>query len=597
MGVAYGNISTLEISSDGRLIAGGRLVVQGIDATIASLNGSEWQAIGSSATVGNVLSLTTMPDGALFAAGTLVAVGDELVSRIARWDGPTWSGVGTGISGPIYGLGSLPSGKFAAGGEFSLSTGAGAQGNRVATWNGSSWSPLALRANGYVNDLAALPTGDLVAVGDFSLIGGLSTRDVARWNGSSWAPMGNWSDWYFTTVVTTAPNGDVIVGGSFGGVGNTPAASIARWNGSAWTAFGAGIDGSVKALAVMPNDDVLAGGSFSTAGGATARNLASWNGSSWAEFAAVGGTLEVAPGTTTPVPTIVADVLRLKNGELIVCGNFTSINSVSVNAIARWNGSSWLAMGTGMNGRVYALLELPDGSIVAGGSFTTADGASANGIARWNGSSWIPFGPGVSGSVFGLALSPTGELGVGGSFATAGGQVSASFARYSFTGAPTMSVQPVPQTATAGRTFTMIATPANGYSGVSVQWLRDGVPIGNGSGGASVGGGTVDGATALLASPTQLSTATLTITKAQPSDGGVYTAIFTNSCGSVTSIPASVTVFCPTDFNTDGFLTFEDFDAFVNAFEAGSASADFNRDGFLTIEDFDAFVSAFEAGC
>ena len=54
---------------------------------------------------------------------------------------------------------------------------------------------------------------------------------------------------------------------------------------------------------------------------------------------------------------------------------------------------------------------------------------------------------------------------------------------------------------------------------------------------------------------------------------------------------------CAADFNADGFLTFEDFDAFVNAFEAGAASADFNADGFLTFEDFDAFVSAFETGC
>jgi hypothetical protein len=54
---------------------------------------------------------------------------------------------------------------------------------------------------------------------------------------------------------------------------------------------------------------------------------------------------------------------------------------------------------------------------------------------------------------------------------------------------------------------------------------------------------------------------------------------------------------CGGDFNGDDFLSFEDFDAFVSAFEAGSEAADFDGDGFLTFEDFDAFVSAFEAGC
>ncbi len=54
---------------------------------------------------------------------------------------------------------------------------------------------------------------------------------------------------------------------------------------------------------------------------------------------------------------------------------------------------------------------------------------------------------------------------------------------------------------------------------------------------------------------------------------------------------------CAADFDGDGFVTGEDFDAFVAAFEAGSASADFDGDGFVTGEDFDAFVLAFEVGC
>lgn len=52
----------------------------------------------------------------------------------------------------------------------------------------------------------------------------------------------------------------------------------------------------------------------------------------------------------------------------------------------------------------------------------------------------------------------------------------------------------------------------------------------------------------------------------------------------------------PADFNCDGFITGEDFDAYVDAFTAGSLAADFDGDGFLTGEDFDAFVLAFEIG-
>lgn len=53
---------------------------------------------------------------------------------------------------------------------------------------------------------------------------------------------------------------------------------------------------------------------------------------------------------------------------------------------------------------------------------------------------------------------------------------------------------------------------------------------------------------------------------------------------------------CAVDYNNDGFLTFEDFDAYVLAFEAGQLRADLNNDGFLTFEDFDGFVAIFEAG-
>ncbi len=54
---------------------------------------------------------------------------------------------------------------------------------------------------------------------------------------------------------------------------------------------------------------------------------------------------------------------------------------------------------------------------------------------------------------------------------------------------------------------------------------------------------------------------------------------------------------CPADFDGDGFVTGADFDAFVQAFEAGDTAADFDGDGFITGIDFDEYVQAFESGC
>ncbi|MDO8628897.1 MAG: right-handed parallel beta-helix repeat-containing protein, partial [Phycisphaerales bacterium] len=65
---------------------------------------------------------------------------------------------------------------------------------------------------------------------------------------------------------------------------------------------------------------------------------------------------------------------------------FTTAGGGSANRIAKWNGSAWSALGTGMNAEVYALTVFDGGTgpaLYAGGIFTTAGGVSAHYIARW----------------------------------------------------------------------------------------------------------------------------------------------------------------------------------------------------------------------
>ncbi len=54
---------------------------------------------------------------------------------------------------------------------------------------------------------------------------------------------------------------------------------------------------------------------------------------------------------------------------------------------------------------------------------------------------------------------------------------------------------------------------------------------------------------------------------------------------------------CAADFNRDGFVTGDDFDAFAIAFENGVIAAVFDRNGFVTGDDFDEFSDAFVLGC
>ena len=121
--------------------------------------------------------------------------------------------------------------------------------------------------------------------------------------------------------------------------------------------------------------------------------------------------------------------LTVVDGEALYAGGaFTTAGGQSANRIAKWDGSSWAPLGSGMNGIVSALLVLDEGSgqaLYAGGSFSTAGGSAARGIAKWDGSSWTPLGSGVGGVAPGVnALTEFNDrtgpaLYVGGTFGLA----------------------------------------------------------------------------------------------------------------------------------------------------------------------------------
>ena len=121
------------------------------------------------------------------------------------------------------------------------------------------------------------------------------------------------------------------------------------------------------------------------------------------------------PGASAIVWAAVID----GSGNLYIGGQFTVVGTLPANGIAKWNGSAWSALGTGMNSDVYALA-VSGTTLYAGGNFTTAAGASAKYIAQWNGSTWSALGTGMNNNVYALAMSGS-TLYAGGSFTAAGG--------------------------------------------------------------------------------------------------------------------------------------------------------------------------------
>ncbi|MBL8761981.1 MAG: PQQ-binding-like beta-propeller repeat protein, partial [Phycisphaerae bacterium] len=67
--------------------------------------------------------------------------------------------------------------------------------------------------------------------------------------------------------------------------------------------------------------------------------------------------------------------------------------------------------------------------------------------------------------------------------------------------------------------------------------------------------------------------------------------------GTGTNIKAYRTTRCPADFNHDGFVNGDDYDAFAEVFDAADPAADLNHDGFVNGDDYDLFAEHFDAGC
>lgn len=174
-----------------------------------------------------------------------------------------------------------------------------------------------------------------------------------------------------------------------------------------------GLSGSAYCFTHLPNGDLVAGGTFEVAGDVVASRIARWNGSTWAA---------IGQGQTIG---IVKAVAVMPNGDVIAGGTFVQICGTAASRVARWNGTAWTHFGQGINGEVKALAVMPNGDVIAGGIFSQADGLPANNIARWNGTSWLALGGGVADgtapSVNALAARADGTLVVGGSFTTADG--------------------------------------------------------------------------------------------------------------------------------------------------------------------------------
>src|SRR5262245_52723033 len=78
------------------------------------------------------------------------------------------------------------------------------------------------------------------------------------------------------------------------------------------------------------------------------------------------------PGADSQVNVAAID----SSGNCYIGGGFGVVGDVVANHIAKWNGVTWTALGSGLNNVVYALATSSN-NVFAGGVFTTAGGSPA----------------------------------------------------------------------------------------------------------------------------------------------------------------------------------------------------------------------------
>jgi hypothetical protein len=446
-----------ELAASLEVIDAGRLAARVADAEASypvridpTFSDANWVSLnpGNEGLNDAVFAIVADGGGNIYVGGAFTYTGSVAANRIAKWNGSSWSALGTGMNNTVYAL-AVSGSDLYAGGHFTTAGGV-ANTSHIAKWNGSAWSALGTGMDYSVYALA-VSGADLYAGGDFiTTKDGLTTLNrIGKWDGGQWLALGTGvsSPSGYVAVFALAVSGtDLYAGGSFTRASGVAANNIAKWTGGAWSALSLGLNNQVYALAVS-GGVLYAGGSFTLAGMGPACGLATWNGFYWDWFGPIlcgtvralavsGGALyaggdnitaggiaglhfaKLAGGMveTSPRMNDTVYALAVSGGDLYAGGTFTMVDTLPANHVAKSDNGGWSVLSDGMNNFVHALAVIGS-DLYAGGTFTKAGGVTLNHIAKWNGSVWSALGTGMDGGVYALAVSGT-DLYAGGDFIT-----------------------------------------------------------------------------------------------------------------------------------------------------------------------------------
>jgi hypothetical protein len=604
-------------------------------------DGAGWAPLDVSARPeAGVTDLTWFDDG----AGTALhaSVKDEIdgvqIDGIARWDGQTWTRVGTdgpdgGSTLEVFDDGTGPK-------LWALARGS------LWVWDGAAWTSHSLEPDDawpYSRSLTrAVINGqpELCWTRDTSL-----NSSLWRWDGEDGQRVSVAGGGRISALIADDAAGGLIATGQFIRVGDTPAACVARWDGAGWEALGTsevgnGAPNTQALLAVGPEGGEALGGrvfvAAQKAGGEPTGGAAAWGGSGWEA---------IGPDGDAEQTTISAFTLAdLGTGPSVLAAAEVWEGARRSHRVLAWDGELWADIAKQPSGILETMAFGPvDGgaqSVVAGGSFL---GDTDCAVVRLEGEEWVPVGDELavdSGyiSVNAMVFHDDGSgpaLYAGGSLDDLPQELADAVLRWdgkawtrvgSYIGAPWESTNTVRALCSAD-----LGDGMKLYAGGSFKWDSEQryVAAWDGQAWTWIGGALPRYVVALakLDTPEGPRLAAMTDdgwgneiylwdgASWSPfvEDSGGITAMVTGSGadgslylgGSFISIDGVYSdgfarygcPLCPADFNHDGTLDTRDFIAFLAAWAGGDDAADFDANGVLDTRDFVAYLNAWAGGC
>jgi uncharacterized delta-60 repeat protein len=437
-----GNISTLVIQSDGKILVGGSFTsYRGVAANrIIRLNNDGTRDTSFDIGTGfnsTVSALTIQTDGKVIVGGSFTSYQGVAANRIIRLnsDGTrdTSFDIGTGFDNGVDALAIQSDGKILVGGRFTAYQGVAA--NRIIRLNSDG-----IRDTSFDIGTGFTDTVNVVTIRSDGkiLVGGrlASYQGVAGWgliqlnsDGSIDAAFNvgeGFGGGQSVNTIVLQSDGKVLIGGNIITYQQRSVGYILRLNsdGSIDGAFdvGTGFNNIVNTLAIQSDGKIFVGGTFTRYKARTPEktNIIGYLKNGIPMFNLIG---------MESFNNFVFTILIQTDGKLLIGGRFKRYTDSLCNGIVRLNNDGSIDdafdIGNGFTStstdtQVNTLAIQSDGKIIAGGDFTAYRGVAANRIIRLNSNGTrdtsFDIGTGFSGNINTLVIQSDGKIIVGGSF-------------------------------------------------------------------------------------------------------------------------------------------------------------------------------------